>query len=111
VAELRQAIAEGRARDEGKTQLHGRTVERIRIEPAADCGLPGCPRDPVYTYVDPETFHPIEIHGIGLIAPPDGPVVWSRVVMRYLTFEYLPRTAANLELADIRAQHPNATGP
>jgi hypothetical protein len=25
--------------------------------------------------------------------------------------EYLPRTAANLALTDIHAQHPNATGP
>jgi hypothetical protein len=25
--------------------------------------------------------------------------------------EYLPRTVANLALTDIRAQHPDATGP
>ncbi len=42
------------------------------------------------------TFMPIELHTSG-------------VVDRYLTFEYLPRTAANLALADIRAQHPDAT--
>ena len=34
-----------------------------------------------------------------------------KVVARYLTFEYLPRTAANLALTDIVAQHPNAGGP
>ena len=34
-----------------------------------------------------------------------------RDVARYLTFEYLPGTAANLALTDIHAQHPNATGP
>jgi hypothetical protein len=48
-ADLRGAISAGRAHDEGKTQLDGRTVERIRI--------------------------------------------------------------ANLALTDIRAQHPDATGP
>jgi hypothetical protein len=32
------------------------------------------------------------------------------VVTRFLTFEYLPRTDANLALTDIKAQHPNATG-
>ena len=38
---------------------------------------------------------------------------WSRrgapLKIRYLEFEYLPRTAENLALTDIRAQHPNAT--
>jgi hypothetical protein len=34
-----------------------------------------------------------------------------RDVTRYLTFEYLPRSAPNLALTDIHAQHPNATGP
>jgi hypothetical protein len=29
-------------------------------------------------------------------------------LVRYLRFEYLPRTDANLALTDIRAQHPNA---
>jgi hypothetical protein len=35
----------------------------------------------------------------------------SLIVARYLTFEYLPRTAANVALTDIVAQHPNAGGP
>jgi hypothetical protein len=33
------------------------------------------------------------------------------LVTRYLAFEYLPRTAANLALTNVHAQHPNATGP
>jgi DNA-directed RNA polymerase specialized sigma24 family protein len=41
--------------------------------------------------------------------PPDGPVARLHIVDRYLRFEYLPRTDANLALTDIRAQHPNAT--
>ena len=33
------------------------------------------------------------------------------IVQRCLTYEYLPRTAAKVALTDIRAQHPDATGP
>jgi hypothetical protein len=111
VTDLREAISAGRAHDEGKTQLGGRTVERIRIDPPSDCHDPSCPRESLYSYVDPETFYPVEWHGPGVIAPPGRPVVRLHIVMRYLTFEYLPRTASNLALTDIRAQHPNATGP
>jgi hypothetical protein len=110
VTELREAIAAGRAHDEGKTQLDGRTVERIRIEPPSDCPDPNCPRESSYAYVDPETFYPVQLespHGYIVL----GSVVRFHFVMRTLTFEYLPRTAANLALTDIRAQHPDATGP
>jgi hypothetical protein len=96
---LREAISAGTAHDEGKTELDGRTVERIRIDPPSDCpsDLP-CMREPVYVYVDPESFYPVRTDF------PGG-------VERMLTYEYLPRTEANLALTDIRAQHPNATGP
>jgi hypothetical protein len=100
VADLRRAIRTGRARDEGRTTLNGRTVERIHL----DLALPGDPScfsvscPPAYAYVDPETFYPVEIH-----LPGDA--------TRFATFEYLPRTAANLALTNIRAQHPHATGP
>jgi hypothetical protein len=97
---LREAISAGRAQDEGKTQLDGRTVERIRIDD------PCCPGPPEYHYVDPETFYPVETDGPGVLGDIPLHVVW-----RYLTFEYLPRTAANLALTDIQAQHPSATGP
>jgi hypothetical protein len=118
-ADLREAISTGRAHDEGKTQLDGRTVERIRIDPPSACPpLANCPREPLYVYVDPETFYPVEIvatlYQVEIVGGP-GTSTYSRVgvrdVMRYLTFEYLPRTAANLALTDIRAQHPDATGP
>jgi hypothetical protein len=117
VGDLREGISAGSAHDEGKTQLDGRTVERIRIDPPSDWPFGSCPREPTYWYVDPETFYPVETHGgLWVIAtgPSDGampPVICARVSMRYLTFEYLPRTAANLALTDIRAQHPDATGP
>lgn len=95
--ELRNAISAGRAHLEGRTQLDGRTVERIRIDPFPRI----CFGDPnaecaSYAYVDPETFSLVrtERHGI---------------IDRYLTFEYLPRTPANVALADIQAQHPDIT--
>jgi hypothetical protein len=109
---LRDALRAGKAHNEGKTELNGRTVERIRLEPPTDCPSfkPNCLQAPGYAYVDPETLYPVEIHGHGLLGLPGGVVLeWSRVVMRIVTYEYLPRTDANLALTDIQAQHPNAT--
>ena len=100
VAMLRQAISDGSARDEGETELDGRTVERIRVDGKFT-------PDPTYYYVDPETFYPVRVEEIG-IAPSGAPF---DSVVRYLTYEYLPGTPVNRALADIRAQHPNATGP
>ena len=118
-AELRAAISAGRAHDEGKTQLDGRTVERIRIDPPPAClQLPNCPREPLYVYVDPETFYPVAFDRtdsqVEIVGGPGGSSVRrvrARDVTRYVTFEYLPRTAANLALTNIHAQHPDATGP
>jgi hypothetical protein len=135
VTMLRQAISAGNAHHEGKTQLRGRTVERIRIdgpfaidEPSA-CAFPSCAFG--HVYVDPETFHPVEMHAppqlvmpapdsgevillpngviMGASGQPDRALAEIDVVDRYLAFEYVPRTEANLALTDIRAQHPNAT--
>ena len=96
VANLRRAIDSGTARHDGRTVLAGRTVERIRI----DCR----PRDrrcqPYYTYVDPKTFYPVRTV-----------ILDGRFVHDFVTYEYLPGTPANRALADIRAQHPSATGP
>jgi len=108
VADLREAIGAGRAHDEGTTELNGRTVRRIRFDPPASCPdiWPDCGRLPTYFYVDTETFYPVAI---------EGPVFFnSRVLQvktRFLKFEYLPRTAENFALTDIRAQHPNAIRP
>jgi hypothetical protein len=102
VADLRRAIRAGRARDEGGTKLRGRVVERIRISPCAT--IRGCPQvvddagGAGYAYVDPDTFYPVEIRQDGNVT-------------RFAVFEYLPRSAANLALTNIRAQHPRATGP
>jgi hypothetical protein len=113
VAALRQAISNGRAHDEGTTELDGRTVRRIRVDAPPDCPIAGCEADPEYHYVDPETFYPVQVespHGYA-IPSPGGPLVRFHSVLRWLTYEYLPGTPANRALADIRAQHPNATGP
>lgn len=113
VGYLREAISDGEARHEGKVVLEGRALERIRVNGPSDCPVPGCERDPWYVYVDPETFYPVRTESPHTYVMPlaGGPVVRLHTVQRYLTFEYLPRTAANAALADIRAQHPNAIGP
>jgi hypothetical protein len=96
---LRDAIHDGLAHDDGATQLHGRTVEHIRIDPPPCDADRACP-PPVDAYVDPDTFYPVEI---------DQPAFRGvSSVVRFLTFEYLPRTPANLALTNIRAQHPDA---
>jgi hypothetical protein len=107
-ARVRALISEGRAHREGQTQLDGRTVERVRFDPAS-CPAPAaghCPIEPEYGYFDPETLHPVAWH---YARDPMFPLVRNRE--RYLAYEYLPRTATNLALTDIRAQHPDATGP
>ena len=110
VDHLRGALTGGRAHRDGRTRLAGRVVERIRIEchvdPEAAC--PGRPAN--YFYVDPETFFPVQFELPNAVhySTPSGLVDFD-VVGRYLTYEYLPRTEANLALTDIRAQHPGAT--
>jgi hypothetical protein len=110
VATLREAIAAGIAFDEGATELDGRTVERIRIE--HQCLEPPCAEAPSYTYVDPQSFFPVqEVLPSGYVIVNRDGVFRFDVVVRYLEFEYLPRTAANVALTDIREQHPDANGP
>src|SRR5215207_8217876 len=138
VAMLREAIRSGNAHDEGRMQIDGRTLERIRIDgpglgddgvfSSSACAFPSCTFGDAY--VDPDTFYPVEMRAptMLVVAPPEGegPHLPDGVVIgdghgfgralaqihvadRYLTFEYLPRNSANLALADIRAQHPDAT--
>ena len=99
VAAVRTAIRDGRAHDQGRTSLYGRTVERIRVDPCPPSKPTLCTdtltEEGGYAYVDPETYHPVEIR-IG------------SDITRFFTYEYLPRTAANVALTNIRAQHPHA---
>lgn len=111
VGDLRDAISAGRARHDGQTELAGRTVERIRIDPPSRCPVSSC-REPSYVYVDPESYDLVQWDTYGAYALGTPGRIWQfKLVLRYLTFEYLPRTAANLALTDIVAQHPNAGGP
>ena len=112
VGDLREAISAGRAHHDGQTKLAGRTVERIRIDPPSPCPFPNC-REPSYIYVDPESYDLVQWespYAAYVLGTPRR--MWQfEVVLRYLTFEHLPRTAPNLALTDIVAQHPNAGGP
>ncbi len=106
---LLEAISAGRAHREGRTDVDGRTVERIRLDPMPGCPTPGCAL-PSYLYVDPETFHPVRLETpSAYIQVPGQPPVRLDLVVRYQTYEYLPQTPANVALSDIRAQHPNVT--
>jgi len=107
VTTLRAAIRTGRAHDEGSTTLHGSKVERIRIDPPPTGCIP-CPPQPLYVYVDPDTFYPVEVRAVPDVNLDGVHVVRVTLDIRYLTYEYLPRTAANLALTNIRTQHPNA---
>lgn len=104
VGVLRAAIAEGRAREAGSRRFDGRTVERIDFElpkdPPADApplpaDAPKIHAEAPYAYVEPESFHPVEI-------------VFGRDTYRFLAYEYLPASAANRALASVSAQHPSA---
>ena len=102
----RSRRAHGRAHPH-RSRVH--QVERRRVQRL--CPFPDCPPKPTYVYVDPETFYPVEVrspYAVGLV---NGPVLWHDLVVHYDTYEFLPRTDANLALTDIRAQHPDATGP
>jgi hypothetical protein len=114
VTRLRTWIGTGYAEDEGRVQLDGRTVERIRMDPPPDCLDPNADCPPAYAYVDPETFYPVRLESPHAFRDfQGGPGSGTRydTVVETITFEYLPRTEANLALTDIRAQHPDATGP
>ena len=103
---VRKRISQGRAHREGTTELYGRTLERVRLDPGppTSCQAPGhCPTEPEYVYFDPETLYLVVWD---YARDPTYPLRRQRE--HYLAYEYLPRTEANLALTDIRAQHPDA---
>jgi hypothetical protein len=105
--DIRKAIKNGTAHPEGRTTLNGATVERIRIDCPATAATP-C--GPSYWYVDPKTFLPVRtVSGPGIRPGPGGSCTAECYVQDFETYEYLPGTPANRALANIRAQHPNAT--
>jgi hypothetical protein len=103
VSVLRAALAEGRAHEAGVTDHEGLSLLRIDLDlpkhlpadaPPLPANAPVFHRE-AYAYVEPETFRPIEI-------------VFGRDTYRFLAYEYLPASAANRALTDIRARHPTA---
>jgi hypothetical protein len=111
VADLRRRLAAGTAHEGETTTAWGRTVKRIRIDPEPGCASQGCSWEPSEWWVDPQTLQPVGMMGIGGIRGPGRRTIRLRVFARFLAYESLPRTAANVALTDIRAQHPNATTP
>jgi hypothetical protein len=111
VADLRQRLAAGTAHEAVRSTAWGRTVKLIRLDPKPGCAPQGCPWQPSGWAVDPETLQPVGMGGIVRIREPGGRFIRLRFVGRFLAYEYLPRTAENLALTDIRAQHPDATTP
>jgi hypothetical protein len=103
VSVLRAAIAEGRAHEAGVSDREGLDLLRIDLDlpKRLPAGAPPLPANALvfhrqaYAYVEPATFRPIEI-------------VYGRDTYRFLAYEYLPASAANRALTDIRAQHPTA---
>lgn len=98
VETLRHALRSGHARNTGKAELNGRTVELITERyclngPGSTCTQRGIDR----FYVDPKTFYPVEVVTAN-----------STRIIRFAAYEYLPRTPRNLALTNIRAQHPHA---
>lgn len=99
---IRQALASGAAVAQGTARLDGRQVLKFLVRGSGPEGT-----DELY-YVDPQTYDPVEIDGQGFLV--DGPKRYHvATVERFLTFELLPRTQANLRLTDIQAMHPSAT--
>jgi hypothetical protein len=121
---VRSALASGRARNAGKTSIAGRQVIRIVLDahglsPAADY------------FVDAQTYEPVRI-SVRAVAPNASPLsvpladaielpygYFPRMakpelhflylfVYDFKSYTYLPSTAANLKLTDIRAAHPGA---
>ena len=115
---VRSAIRDGRAHDQGRTKLDGRTVERIRVDPCPPNKPAACRATLTqfggYAYVDPKTHYPIEIRlaeSAGFVTHFSTSEYLPRsasAVTRFSIYEYLPRTPANLALTNIRAQHPHA---
>jgi len=109
VAIVREAIAAGRAQAAGTALIGGRRVIRIKLTARDRQGVLGR----VVYYVDPKTYRPIEIdypHLVELRFPFE-PVFGNGIYkerIRFSAFKYLPATRTNIELADIRAMHPEA---
>jgi hypothetical protein len=109
VAIVREAMAAGRAQVAGTALIGEKRVLRINLTARDRKGVLGR----VVYYVDPKTYRPIQIeypHVLELRFPFE-PVFGNGIYkerIRFSAFKYLPATRTNIELADIRATHPDA---
>jgi hypothetical protein len=92
---MRQDLQDGQAEVMGSTTTYGIPTYEIRIASNGTLGP-----DSLIAYVDRRSYRPL------LLADPqrNGQVVMLRV----LTFEYLPATPANRRLLSLTARHPGA---
>jgi len=119
---IRDAITSGRAKVEGTSTLHGRRVRQILLTSESSAGL-------ARYLVDAKTYRPVRVsliagpldaYRVGFpfldvtfaggisqmqFGPTTGPYA---LVCDFVEYRYLPRTASNRKLADIRAMHPHA---
>jgi hypothetical protein len=98
VTTLRRDLARGKATVDGHATIGGRTTTRIRLP------LIGVDCKPVvnYLFVDPKTFRPIE-YRVTVFLPNR-----ASLTRRFLAYQLLPATAANLRLTNLEAVHPSA---
>jgi hypothetical protein len=95
LAQIRQALRDGRARWIGTAQVDGVATYKIQL-----AGKDGFSSDSLVAYVDRHTYRPIALDD----PQSDGSIVRLRVV----AFEYLPATASNLGLLRLTDRHPTA---
>lgn len=98
VAELRTLLAKGSARIVGTTEINGESVYEITASSSTDMLLNGT------IYVDATTYHPVRAD----LGPGACPRCGGPEQIRFLVYEYLPATPANVSLASLTAQHPDA---
>jgi hypothetical protein len=120
---VRAALASGRGRLDGSATIRGRKVLRIRVT-AHRFGREVT--DALY-FVDGRTYRPVRIVftpgyktdlrgvpltklalGLSYGGGVSGVNLLTPLIFDFARYEYLPATANNRKLADIRAQHPHA---
>lgn len=109
VSWLRQAYGQGRLKLLGSGELHGRSVWRLSVQRAAGQPseiLEGHELPDPTVIVDAQTFVPVELTTPSVGSSTAHPVLQASIT-RYLTYEELPATSANLALLNL-APHPGA---
>jgi hypothetical protein len=98
-ADLRALVQSGNATIDEETTLEGTPAYRLTVSGASPHYLNGT------VYVARDTYRPLQIQTTAQTGH-DGQQVAETI--QYQTYEYLPASAANLELLDVAAQHPGA---